>query len=153
MDNPDKVIVTNRRARRDYEILESIEAGIELKGTEVKSLRAGKASLNESFARIEKGEIFLHNLHISPYEFGNINNVDPLRPKKLLLHKKQIVKLYVQLQVKGHTLIPLKMYFKKGRAKVELAVGRGKKLYDKRHDLKEKEAKREVDRALRRKKH
>ena len=145
----EKAIVTNRRAKRDYEILESMEAGIELKGTEVKSLRARKASLNESFARVDKGEVILYNFHISPYEFGNIHNTDPLRPKKLLLHKKQVIGLYTKTQAKGHTLVPLRVYFKKGLAKVELAVGRGKKSYDKREDIKQRQAKREIDRALR----
>ena len=145
----EKAIVTNRRAKRDYEILESIEAGIELKGTEVKSLRARKASLNESFARVDKGEVILYNFHISPYEFGNIHNTDPLRPKRLLLHKKQVIGLYTKTQVKGHTLVPLRVYFKKGLAKVELAVGRGKKSYDKRESIKQRQAKREIDRALR----
>ena len=144
-------IVTNRQARRDYAILESIEAGIELKGTEVKSLRGRRANLKESFARVEKGEVILYNFHISPYEFGNIHNVDPIRPRKLLLHKNQILRLYAQIQSKGHTLIPLRVYFKKGFAKVELAVAKGKRKYDKREAIKRKEAKREIERALRRK--
>ncbi len=144
-------IVTNRQARRDYAILESIEAGIELKGTEVKSLRGRRANLKESFARIEKGEVILYNFHISPYEFGNIHNVDPIRPRKLLLHKNQILRLYAQIQTKSLTLIPLKVYFKKGFAKVELAVAKGKRKYDKREAIKRREAKREIDRALRRK--
>ncbi|MDD5439550.1 MAG: SsrA-binding protein SmpB [Candidatus Omnitrophica bacterium] len=148
---PDKIVVTNRRARRDFEIFETLEAGIELKGTEVKSLRAAGASLNDSFGRVDNGEIFLYNFHISPYEFGNIHNPDPLRPRKLLLHKRQIQGLYLKTKVKGNTLIPLKVYFKKGLAKVEIAVGRGKKLYDKRDDIKVREAKREVERALSRK--
>lgn len=148
----DNVIVTNRRARRDYEILESVEAGIELKGTEVKSLRARRANLKESFGRIEKGEVILCNFHISPYEFGNIHNVDPLRPRKLLLHKSQILRLYVGTQVKGHTLIPLRVYFRKGFAKVELALAKGRRKYDKREAIKLREAKREIDRALRGKK-
>ncbi len=142
-------IVTNRQARRDYAILESIEAGIELKGTEVKSLRGRLANLKESFARIEKGEVILYNFHISPYEFGNIHNVDPMRPRKLLLHKNQILRLYAQIQTKSLTLVPLKVYFKKGFAKVELAVAKGKKKYDKREAIKRREAKREIDRALR----
>ena len=142
-------VVTNRQARRDYAILESIEAGIELKGTEVKSLRGRLANLKESFARIEKGEVILYNFHISPYEFGNIHNVDPMRPRKLLLHKNQILRLYAQIQTKSLTLVPLKVYFKKGFAKVELAVAKGKKKYDKREAIKRREAKREIDRALR----
>lgn len=142
-------IVTNRQARRDYAISESIEAGIELKGTEVKSLRGRGANLKESFARIEKGEVILYNFHISPYEFGNIHNVDPIRPRKLLLHKSQILRLYARTQAKSCTLIPLKVYFKKGFAKVELAVAKGKKKYDKREAIKRREAKREIERALR----
>ncbi len=145
------VIVTNRRARRDYAVLGSIEAGIELKGTEVKSLRARRANLKDSFARIEKGEVILCNFHISPYEFGNIHNVDPVRPRKLLLHKNQILRLNAEIQAKGHTLIPLRVYFRKGFAKVELAVAKGKKQWDKRETIKRREAKREIDRALRKK--
>jgi len=147
----DNTIVTNRKARRDYEILESLEAGIELRGTEVKSLRARRANLNDSFARVDRGQIFLYNFHISPYEFGNIHNVDPLRPRKLLLHKRQILRLYAGSQVKGHTLIPLKVYFKKGFAKVELAIAKGKRQFDKREAIKRREAKLEIDRALRKK--
>ena len=142
----DKVIAQNRHARHDYSILESFEAGIALKGTEVKSLRAGQASLKDSFARIECEELFLYNMHISPYEFGNIANVEPLRPRKLLLHKREIRRLIGELSVKHLTLIPLKLYFRNGIAKVELAVAKGKKLYDKREAIK----KREMDRELRR---
>jgi SsrA-binding protein len=142
-------VVTNRQARRDYAILESIEAGIELKGTEVKSLRGRLANLKESFARIEKEEVILYNFHISPYEFGNIHNVDPMRPRKLLLHKNQILRLYAKIHTRNLTLIPLKVYFQKGFAKVELAVAKGKKKYDKREAIKRREAKREIDRALR----
>ncbi|NQT22491.1 MAG: SsrA-binding protein SmpB [Candidatus Omnitrophica bacterium] len=144
------VIVTNRQARRDFDIAESFEAGIELKGTEVKSLRARKANLKDSFARIERGEIILYNFHISPYEFGNIHNVEATRPRKLLLHKGQILKLYAATQAKGCTLIPLKAYFKKSFVKIEIAVARGKRKYDKREAIKQREAKREIDRATRR---
>jgi len=147
----DKIAVSNRRAKRDFEVLQSLEAGIELKGTEVKSLRAGTANLSDSFGRVDNGQVFLYNFHINPYEFGNINNPDPMREKKLLLHKKQIQALYVATRVKGNTLIPLKVYFKKGLAKVELAIARGKKLYDRREDIKAREAKREMDRAVSRK--
>ena len=146
----ENIIVTNRRAKRDYEILETIEAGIELRGPEIKSLRARRANLKDSFARIDRGEIYLHNFHISPYEFGNINNVDPLRQRKLLLHKNQIARLHAKTQTKGYTLIPLKVYLKGGLAKVEIAMARGRKQYDKREALKRKEAHREVERALRR---
>jgi SsrA-binding protein len=142
----DKIVATNRKARHDYSILESFEAGIALKGTEVKSLRGGQASLSDSFARVEGDEIFLYNMHISPYEFGNIANVEPLRPRKLLLHKREIRRLIGELSVKHLTLIPLKLYFRNGIAKVELAVAKGKKLYDKREAIK----KREMDRELRR---
>jgi len=144
----EQIIVTNRQARRDYTIFESFEAGIELKGTEVKSLRAGKANLKDSFARIDRGEIVLCNFHISPYEFGNIYNVDPLRPRKLLLHKAQILKLCSSMQNKGTTLIPLKAYFKKNFVKIEIAIARGKRQYDKRETIKRRESKREIDRAL-----
>ena len=147
----DNVIVTNRKAHRDYAIISTTEAGIELKGTEVKSLRARKANLSDSFARVEKGEVVLYNFHISPYEFGNIHNVEPLRPRKLLLHKREILRLYQGTQIKGHTLIPLKVYFKRGYAKVEIAVARGKKQWDKRETVKLREATREIDRELRKK--
>ena len=143
------VVVSNRRAKRDYEILHTLEAGIELKGTEIKSLRDRQASLNDSFARIEKGEIYLYNFQVSPYKFGNIHNVDPMRVKKLLLHKSEISSLFTKAQLKGHTLIPLSVYFKKGYAKVELAVAKGKKLHDRREEIKEREAKRDMDRAKR----
>lgn len=147
----DKTAVSNRQARFNYHILESIEAGIELKGTEVKSLREGKASLSDSFARMEDGELFLYNCHISPYEFGNIANVEPLRPRKLLLHKNQITRLAGTVAQKGMTLIPLKIYFKNGLAKVELALAKGKLLYDKRETIKRRESDLELRRALRKK--
>lgn len=121
---------------------------MELFGTEVKSLRAGKANLKDSYAVIKKGEMYLENMHISPYEQGNIFNRDPLRPKRLLLHKNEIMKLFGQTREKGYTLVPLKVYFKRGRAKVELALASGKHTYDKRRDLADKAAKREMERAL-----
>ena len=142
----EKIIVNNRRARFDYAILESLEAGIALKGTEVKSLRSGKASLNDSFARIDGNEIFLHNMHISPYEFGNINNVEALRPRKLLLHRSQIRKLTGETSTKHLALIPLKLYFKDGLVKVELALAKGKKQYDKRDSIRKRESEREIRR-------
>jgi SsrA-binding protein len=145
----DNVIATNRQAHHDYKILESLEAGIELKGTEVKSLRAGKANLKDSFARVEGREIYLYNMHIPPYEFGNIANVDPLRPRKLLLHKSQIRRFIGELTTKGLTLIPLKLYFKNGIAKVEIGLAHGKKLHDKREAIKRREADRELRRAIR----
>ena len=143
----ENIIATNRRAGHNYTILESLEAGIALKGTEVKSLRAGKASLADSFARSEGSEIFLYNMHIPPYEFGNIANVDSIRPRKLLLHKREIVRLSSDMATKHLALIPLKLYFKEGTVKVQIALAKGKKLYDKRETIK----KREIDRELRRK--
>ena len=146
---PDKVIATNRQARYNYTILESFEAGIELKGTEVKSLRSGQANLKDSFARIDNGEAFLYNMHIPPYEFGNIANVDPLRPRRLLLHKSHIRRMAGELASKRLTLIPLKFYFKRGIAKVELGVAKGKKLYDKRDAIRSRETERELRRIAR----
>ena len=143
-----KPVVTNRQALRDYYIEKAYEAGLELAGNEVKSLRAGKANLKGSFARIEKGEIFVYNMHINPYEYSQ-EEYDPLRPRKALLHKAQIKQIWTGLSQKGYSLVPLKIYFKRGYAKIELALARGKKHYDKRRVLKEKQAKREIDRALR----
>ena len=142
----EKIITTNRKARYEYEIIDKWETGIVLLGTEVKALRAGRANLKDSHANIKDGEIFLLNTHISPYSHGNLNNHDPLRIRKLLMHKKEIKKLIGKVEGKGLTLIPLKLYFKNGRAKVELALARGKKLYDKRQDI----AKRDSDRDMRR---
>jgi len=147
-----KTIVTNRKALWDYEVLESLEAGIELKGPEVKSLRDAKVNLNDSFARIEKGELFLYNAHISQYSEASYLNVDPVRTRKLLLHKGQIQKLTDKLASKGLTLIPLKAYFNdRGYAKVEIALCKGKKLYDKRDDIKRKEVNLDIRRALKHK--
>ncbi len=147
-----KTIVTNRKALRDYEVLESLEAGIELKGSEVKSLRDAQVNLNDSFARIEKGELFLHNAHISPYIEASYLNVDPVRSRKLLLHKGQIQKLSDKLSQKGLTLIPLRAYFNdRGYAKLEIALCKGKRLYDKREDLKRRETDLEIRRALKHK--
>ena len=143
-----KTVCENRKARHDYFIHETYEAGIELFGTEVKSLRAGKANLKDSYAVVKKGEMYLENMHISPYEQGNIFNRDPLRPKRLLLHKSEILKLFGKTREKGYTLIPLRVYFKRGRAKVELALASGKHTYDKRRDLADKAAKRDMERAL-----
>ena len=144
-------IVTNRQARRDYFILESFEAGIELKGSEIKSIRKRKANLKDSFAKVEKGEVLLYNLHISPYEFARRDEIDPIRPRKLLLRKNQIQYLFGKMSGKGLTLIPLRIYLKRGLAKIELALAKGKRFYDKREALKAKEARREIDRALRKK--
>jgi len=148
-DREEKVVVTNRRAHHDYHIEEKLEAGLVLKGTEVKSLREGRVSLQDSYATVEQGEVTLHHCHVSPYSHGNIMNHDPLRPRKLLLHRKQISRLLGQTQQKGLTLIPLRIYFTpRGHAKVELALARGKKQYDRREAIKEREAGREVERAM-----
>lgn len=140
-----KLVANNKKAFHDYFIDEKFEAGIELHGTEVKSMRMGKCSIKESFIRIEKGEVFIYGMHISPYEKGNIFNKDPLRIKKLLLHKAEINKLAGKISEKGYTLVPLQVYFKDGRAKVEIGLARGKKLYDKREDLAKKDIKREAE--------
>ena len=143
-----KVIADNRKARHDYTIEESFEAGIELKGTEVKSMRAGRANLKDSFAIIENGELYLYGMHISPYEHGNIFNVEPMRPRRLLMHKKEIMRLLGKTKEQGLTLVPLKAYFKKDKIKIELALAKGKKLYDKRDAAAEKTAKREIEKAM-----
>ena len=144
----EKIVATNRQARFKYTILESFEAGIELKGTEVKSLRSGQANLKDGFARVENGEIFLYNMHIAPYEFGNIANVDTVRPRKLLLHRSQIKRLAVELSAKHLTLIPLKLYFKGGIVKLEIALAKGKKAFDKRQTIQRRESDRELRRAI-----
>ena len=141
--------IHNHKARRDYFITETYEAGMELKGTEVKSLRNARASIDEAFARIEGGQCWLYNAHINPYEFGNRYNVDPLRPRRLLLHRKEIDRLAGRLNAKGVALVPLKIYFTKSFAKVQLGLGKGKTQMDKREALKRKAADREIDRALR----
>jgi SsrA-binding protein len=141
--------IHNHKARRDYFIGDTYEAGIELKGTEVKSLRAAKASIDDAFARVERGQIWLYNAHIQHYEFGNRSNVDPLRPRRLLLHKREINRLAVELNVKGMAFVPLRLFFNdKGLAKVQLGVGKGKNVIDKRETLKRKAADREIHRAL-----
>ncbi len=144
-----KVIAENRKARHDYHIDEVLEAGLVLQGTEVKSIRGRRVNLKDSFARVENNEVFLHNMHISPYEQGNRNNHDPLRTRKLLLNRSEIRRLIGLAREKGMTLVPLRLYLKRGRVKVELAVARGKKLYDKRQDLAERTANREIERAFR----
>jgi len=143
-----KIACENRKARHDYFIHEAFEAGLVLQGTEVKSLREGKANLKDSYGQIQNGEIYIQGLHISPYEQGNIFNHDPLRPRKLLMHKAQIVKLFSQTREKGFTLVPLKIYFVRGKAKMELALVSGKKNYDKRQTLADKAAKRDMERAM-----
>ena len=141
-----KLIANNKKAYHDYFMLESFEAGIALKGTEVKSLRMGKCSIKEAFIRIENGEMFIYGMHVSPYEKGNIFNKDPLRVKKLLLHKKEILKMLGKMKEKGITIVPLKVYFKGSLVKVEIGLAKGKKLYDKRDDIAKKDQKREAER-------
>ncbi len=141
-----KIVAQNRKAHHDYFLEEIYEAGIALAGTEVKSMRMGKCSLKESFVRIENGEAFLYNMHISPYEKGNIFNKDPLRTRKLLLHKAQLRKLIGSVKTDGYTIIPVRVYFKGNYAKVEIALARGKKLYDKRQTIMKKDQRREAER-------
>ena len=143
-----KPVVDNRRARYEYHIKENLEAGLVLVGTEVKSVRMGKANLRDAYAVVKDGEIWVNNFHISPYDKGNQFNHDPLRPKKLLLHRREINRLYALQREKGLTLIPLKIYFKEGRAKMDLAVAVGKKLYDKREDIASRDAWRDMERSL-----
>ena len=145
-----KVISDNRRARYDYEILEVFEAGIELKGSEVKSLRANQASIKESFAMIRDGEVFLINSYIAPYEQANLFNHEPRRDRKLLLNKREINRLMGKTLIRGYTLVPTKVYFKRGKAKVDIALGKGKKVHDRRDDIKKREADREMEKALKR---
>jgi SsrA-binding protein len=142
-----KIIAENRKARRDYFIVDEYEAGLVLLGTEVKSLRQGRANLKDSYARIKNGEIFVYQLHIAPYPFAYYDNHDPLRPRKLLLNRHEIKRLYSKMNEKGHTLIPLKLYFKGGKAKVLLALAKGKRKYDKREAIKRRDAQRDLDRA------
>lgn len=141
----DKLVSNNKKAYHDYFIEETYETGVALHGTEVKSLRMGKCSIKEAFVKIEHGEVFIYGMHISPYEKGNIFNKDPLRVKKLLLHKAQIRKMAGQAAEKGYTLVPLKVYFTRGKAKVEIGLVRGKKLYDKRQDIAKKDQRREAE--------
>ncbi len=141
-----KLVANNKKAYHDYFIEEKYECGIVLHGTEVKSLRLGKCSIKEAFIRIEGGEVFVYGMHISPYEKGNIFNKDPLRIKKLLMHKQEINKLLGKIKEKGYTLVPLQVYFSRGKAKIEIGLARGKKLYDKREDIAKKDARRESQR-------
>ena len=143
-----KIVCQNRKAYHDYSIEETIEAGMSLAGTEVKSLREGKANLKDSYVLIKNMEAFLLNCHISPYSHGNIMNHDPVRTRKLLLHKKEIVRLQGKIAQKGYTLLPLKIYFKEGRAKVEVGLAKGKREYEKRETIKTKEANREIEKAM-----
>ena len=141
-----KLIANNKKAYHDYFIEETYEAGIALHGTEVKSLRMGKCSIKESFVRIEKGEVFIYGMHVSPYEKGNIFNKDPLRPRKLLMHKKEIQKMVGKIAQKGYTIVPVEVYFKGSLVKVQVALAKGKKLYDKRQDIAKKDQRREAER-------
>lgn len=143
-----KLVANNKKAYHDFFIEETYEAGIVLHGTEVKSLRMGKCSIKEAFIRIENGEVYVYGMHISPYEKGNIFNKDPLRIKKLLLHKQQIRKLIGSSSEKGYTIVPLKVYFSNGRAKIEIGLAKGKKLYDKRQDIAKKDQRREAEKEL-----
>ncbi|MBQ9033741.1 MAG: SsrA-binding protein SmpB [Lachnospiraceae bacterium] len=144
-----KLVANNKKAYHDYFIEEKYEAGIELFGTEVKSIRLGKCSIKEAFVNIDRGEAFIEGMNISPYEKGNIFNREPLRKRRLLLHKREIMKLAGQVQTKGYTIMPLQVYFKNGRVKIEIGLARGKKLYDKRDDLRKKAMKRETERDFR----
>jgi SsrA-binding protein len=146
-----KIICQNKKAHHDYHIEDTVEAGLLLLGTEVKSLREGRANLKDSYVLIKGGEAFLLNCHISPYSHGNIMNHDPLRTRKLLLHKEQIISLAGKATIKGYTLIPLKLYFKDSFAKLEIGLAKGKRLYEKREAIKEKEARREIEKAIKNK--
>ena len=141
-----KLVANNKKAYHDYFIDDKFEAGIELFGTEVKSIRMGKCSVKEAFVKIDKGEVFIYGMHISPYEKGNIFNKDPLRPRKLLMHRAEISKLDSKIAVKGYTIVPLQVYFKGSLVKLEIGLARGKKLYDKREDIAKKDQKRELER-------
>lgn len=143
-----KTIAVNRKARHDYFVMEALEAGIALVGTEVKSLRAGEVNLKDAWVEIENGELYVLGMHISPYEKGNIFNRDPIRRRKLLVHRREIRHLQQQQKLQGYTLIPLQLYFKRGKVKLELGVCKGKKLYDKRASIAERDAKRDIDRAM-----
>jgi SsrA-binding protein len=145
----DRVIATNRRARHEYEILETFEAGLVLRGTEVKSLRTGQVNFKDSYATVRNGEVWLLGCHISPYSHGTDANHDPERDRKLLLHTREISRLMSKIAERGLTVVPLKLYFKGGRAKIEIGLARGKKLHDKRATLRERETRREMDRAIR----
>jgi SsrA-binding protein len=143
-----KIVARNRKARHEYEVLEEHEAGLVLKGAEVKSLRDGRASFTDSFARVVAGELWLHNLHISPYENASVDAPDPVRPRKLLLHRREIDRLRAKTQEAGFTLVPLDIHFRRGRAKIQIGLARGKKQYDRREDLKKKAMKRDEERAI-----
>ncbi|MGY8777556.1 MAG: SsrA-binding protein SmpB [Longimicrobiales bacterium] len=150
MSDPEsrKIVARNRKARHEYEILETYEAGMELKGPEVKSLRSGGVAFQDAFARVDSGEVWLHSLHISPYEQANRNNVDPVRPRRLLLNRQEIRQMIIKTEEKGLTVVPLEIYFSRGYAKISLGVARGKNLYDKRETLKRRQQDREAQRAI-----
>ena len=141
-----KIVAENRRARRDYFIVDQYEAGMVLRGTEVKSLRQGRANLKDSYAQIKDGEVFVYQLHIAPYPFAYYDNHDPLRPRKLLLHQHEIKRLYGKINEKGHTLVPIRIYFKNGKVKILLALAKGKRKYDKREAIKRRDEQRELER-------
>ncbi|MBP3206093.1 MAG: SsrA-binding protein SmpB [Lachnospiraceae bacterium] len=145
-NEPQKLVANNKKAYHDYFIDETYETGVALHGTEVKSIRMGKCSIKESFVRIENGEVFVYGMHVSPYEKGNLFNKDPLRVKKLLMHRQEINRLEGRIKEKGYTLVPLQVYFKNGKVKVEIGLARGKKLYDKREAIAKKDARRETER-------
>lgn len=142
------VVIENRKAFHDYHIEERFEAGIELTGTEVKSIRRGRANLGDSYAAVDQGELFLYNMHISPYEQGNRFNPDPIRTRRLLMHKHEILRLYGVVRQEGLTLVPTRLYFKRGRVKIEIGLARGKKNYDKRNSEAERQSRRDIDRRL-----
>lgn len=142
-----KIVTINRKARHDYFIEDQYEAGLVLKGTEVKSLRDGRANLKDAYAKIKNGEVYVHQLHISPYPYAHFDNHDPLRPRKLLLHKNEIKKLYSKANEKGYTLVPTRIYFKNGKAKITIGLAKGKRHYDKRETIRQRDQKRELDRA------
>lgn len=143
---PIKIIAENRKARHDYLIVDQYEAGLVLTGTEVQSLRMGKANLKDAYARVKDGEVWLHQVHISPYPFAYYNNHEPLRVRKLLLHKREIARMYAKANEQGYTLVPLKLYFKDGKAKVTIALAKGKRQHDKRQSIRDREQAREMDR-------
>jgi len=146
---PIKIVAENRKARHDYIIVDQYEAGLVLTGSEVQSLRLGKANLKDSYAKVKDGEVWLYQMHISPYPFAYYDNHDPLRVRKLLLHKREIMRLYAKANEQGHTLVPLKLYFKAGKAKITIALAKGKREFDKRQALRERDHKRELERARR----
>ena len=149
-NNHIKIVTENRKARHNYHIEEQIEAGMVLLGTEVKSLRSGRANLKDSYGRIKNGELYLYQMHISPYPFAYYDNHDPLRPRKLLLNKSELKRMIAKIKAKGFSVIPLRVYFKNGKAKITISLARGKRKYDKRESIKNREMKREIDRAKKR---